>query len=299
MKPFSLSQLILAVCLSALSSSQWLIAAETVAHSNSSTPPSKQDFQDFAGMRSELLTRIGGASKRILLVTDYLTDAEIVSSLHIAQYRKLQVSVLLGRERATNILSRLNYLKQVNIPVAIRPKNFQSTYSTMLLIDNSLISINVNLDHQVRQKKLTILSLAPETVTTFEAGFMEAANLNNAPDMAPLPQVGRPRQKSNYYRAPQAAPVADRTPPPGHTAVKSDISSFGETPVRPEVASKPKDVATSAESTEGAFRYKAIRDKPSTGIPTKLPKTTIMQRRERDRAVSSQEDGPAGSTDSP
>ena len=299
MKPFSLSQLILAVCLAALSSSQWLIAAETAVPSNSSTSPSKQDFQDFAGMRSELLTRIGGASKRILLVTDYLTDAEIVSSLHIAQYRKLQVSVLLGRERATNILSRLNYLKQVNIPVAIRPKNFQSTYSTMLLIDNSLISINVNLDHQARQKKLTILSLAPETVTTFEAGFMEAANLNNAPDMAPLPQVGRPRQKSNYYRAPQTAPVADRTPPPGHTAVKSDISSFGETPIRPEVASKPKDVATSAESTEGAFRYKAIRDKPSTGIPTKLPKTTIMQRRERDRAVSSQQDGTAGSTDSP
>ena len=299
MKPFSLSQLILAVCLSALPSSQCLIAAETEMASNATTSPSKQDFQDFAGMRSELLTRIGGASKRILLVTDYLTDAEIVSSLHIAQYRKLQVSVLLGRERATNILSRLNYLKQVNIPVAIRPKNFQSTHSTMLLIDNSLISINVNLDHQVRQKKLTILSLAPETVAPFEAGFMEAANLNNAPDMAPLPQVGRPRQKSHYYRAPQTAPAADRTPPTPNTAAKSGISSSGETPVRSEIESKPKDSTTSAESTEGVFRYKAIRDKPSTGIPTKLPKTTIMQRRERDRAVSSQQDGPASSTDSP
>jgi hypothetical protein len=276
-----------------------LIAAETEVPSNSNTSPSKQDFQDFAGMRSELLTRIGGASKRILLVTDYLTDAEIVSSLHIAQYRKLQVSVLLGRERATNILSRLNYLKQVNIPVAIRPKNFQSTYSTMLLIDNSLISINANLDHQVRQKKLTILGLAPETIAPFEAGFTEAANLNNAPDMAPLPQVGRPRQKSHYYKAPQTAPAADRTPPTGSTAVKSGISSSGETPARPEVASKPKDAATSAESTEGVFRYKAIREKPSTGIPTKLPKTTIMQRRDRDRAVSSQQDGPASSTDSP
>jgi hypothetical protein len=299
MKPFSLNQLILAVYLSALPSSQLLKAAETEVASNSTTSPTKQDFQDFASMRSELLTRIGGASKRILLVTDYLTDAEIVSSLHIAQYRKLQVSVLLGRERATNILSRLNYLKQVNIPVAIRPKNFQSTDSTMLLIDNSLISINVNLDHQVRQKKLTILSLAPETVAPFEAGFMEAANLNNAPDMAPLPQVGRPRQKSHYYKAPQITPPADRTPPAGNTALKSVISSPGETPGMPEAASKPKDVATSAESTEGVFRYKAVRDKPSSGIPTKLPKTTIIQRRERDRAVSSQQDVPASSTDSP
>ena len=72
-----------------------------------STPPAAIEFDSFASARSDLLSRIGGASKRIWISSNFLTDAEIVSSLYIAQYRKVQISVLIGKDKASHILSRL------------------------------------------------------------------------------------------------------------------------------------------------------------------------------------------------
>jgi hypothetical protein len=90
------------------------------------------DFDSFSKMRFEVLNLVGAAKTRIWLVTDYLTDGEVVSALFLARYRKLDVKVLLGKKKAYSYMSRLGYLRQQNIPVYIKPNNFPSGYPTQV-----------------------------------------------------------------------------------------------------------------------------------------------------------------------
>src|SRR5688572_28404829 len=89
--------------------------------SAATTEASVISFTTFAELRAYMLDAISGASKRIWLTTDYLTDGEIVSALYVARYRKLDVQVLFGRAKANFYMSRLAYLKNQNIPVFLQP----------------------------------------------------------------------------------------------------------------------------------------------------------------------------------
>src|SRR4051812_1521271 len=92
----------LALC--ALTASQDLFA-QTPAQAGCAAP---RRFESFSDLRNEVLDYISGATQRIWLVTPYLTDGEIVSALYVAQYRKLDVKVLLGRGKANSYMSRLS-----------------------------------------------------------------------------------------------------------------------------------------------------------------------------------------------
>src|SRR5690348_2584680 len=81
-----------------------------VALAESETAPTTKRYETFSDLRADVLDLISAATQRLWLTTDYLTDGEIVSALYIAQYRKLDVKVLLGRAKANVYMSRLNYL---------------------------------------------------------------------------------------------------------------------------------------------------------------------------------------------
>jgi hypothetical protein len=250
--------------------------------------PKIAEFSDFAGLRAELLSMIGAASRRVFVCTDFLTDADIVSSLYIAQYRKVNIKVLLGRDKASHMLSRLSYLQQVSIQTSLRPKDFYPASSTLLLIDDRLVTISINLDYLTRSKGLTITTQPIEDVAAFDTAFQLAMSGQAAPTQKPLPKVGRPRLDSKALRPLEANGTPIST---GEKSVKA--------PERPVTGDSP-DKTPKNPAPQAAYRYKAVKDKPQNGIPTKLPKTTISQERERQRqrALSNGADSEA-STDSP
>jgi len=173
------------------------------------------NFPDFSSLRAELLSKIGGATKRVFLCTDFLTDADIVSSLYIAQYRKVDIKVLLGRDNASNIMSRLNYLQQVNIQTSLRPREFHPSLNTMVLIDDRLLTINVNLDYMTKAKNLLITTRPGTDIASLEAAFHQAMSGQVAPQPKPLPKVGRPHPstKKPIAAEPRGTPISTGSVP--------------------------------------------------------------------------------------
>lgn len=257
-----------------------VLTPAVVVRAEDSTQSAGQDFESFSGLRTELLSRIGGASKRIWLSTNFLTDAEIVSSLYIAQYRKVQISVLLGKEKATNILSRLGYLKQVNIPVAIKPKNFYADSPTLVLLDDKLYSITSDLDYLSRAKRFVLREVDRDELSNFEASFQDAAKNQETPDVKPLPLVGGQR-----IRRPRIQPSATED-----TAAIRSNKDLG--PVPSEGPAVKSNVASGETAGDGAYRYRRVKDRPAAGVPTKLPKMTLGQELERQRAAAGAKDSP-------
>ncbi len=244
----------------------------------------RQEFSDFSSLRADVLSKIGGASKRIWVVTDFLSDAEIVSSLFIAQYRKLDISILLGKDRASHILSRLNYLKQVNIPVSLRPKDFYAKYRSIILIDNQIFGINAALDHMSKNGRYVLELLTTEQIPDFENRFSEAAKLKNAPQMAPLPQVGRARPNSRYYKGSESSASPSQNTPKSAPTKQIETSSAHSSASSPGLSDTTAIAPNEdpAKSPAG-YRYRSQRNKAPEGIPTKLPKTTLRQQLEQER----------------
>jgi hypothetical protein len=218
----------------------------------------EKNFDGFPSTRTEILSLISGASSKVLVVTNYLSDGEIASALFVAQYRKVNTQVLLGPAKATSTLSRLNFLKAENIPVWLRPKNFFPKYSTLILVDDTLYGLNADLDYQARHRKFTLTKIPDQEVPAFERDFGLAAGSSISPTPRPSPLVGRPsvtKSKSTY-------------PSPSANA--------------PKVSSKesPAEVAPAPQNGNASYRYNQKRSAPQNGIPTKLPRQTILQERE-------------------
>jgi len=262
---------------------------------------SLQEFSDFPSLRSDVLAKIGTASKRIWLATDFLTDAEIVSSLFIAQYRKVNISVLLGKDKATNVLSRLNYLNQVNIPVALRPKDFFNKYPTIFLIDNQVYGLSITLDYMTRTSRSSLEILDPAARQEFESRFTEAAKLQNAPKMAPMPQVGRSRPNSKYYKISESKNTDTQSAYSKNSPAEARGTRASSTPAESTQPAKADPNRTSAASDRESgqntsYRYRSGRQKAPEGIPTRLPKTTLRQELQRERERQRNNDQEQSST---
>jgi hypothetical protein len=230
----------------------------------------KLAFKDFPELRTALIGMIGGATTRLWMSTTFLSDGEVVSSLYIAQYRKVNIQVLLGQGRATNVFSRLSYLKQVNIPVAITPQKFYPAYPTIILIDDKLIVVNSSMNNLEKLRSFTISTMNRDQIPAFENAFLAAASGKNAPNAVPLPLVGRknahpiPRPTSNSATG---APISTNSTP-------------SAAPTSPRVVPRPSGTT----AADGSYRYSTSPERPEHGIATKLPRTTILQERTRTRA---------------
>lgn len=151
----------------------------------------------FSELRRNVLNYISSAKARVWLATDYLTDGEIVAALYVAQYRKLNVKVLLNKKRANSYMSRLRYLKRQKISVFIKPRNFPSKYPTLLIIDNSSYEISGNLNFLDKRKQFKIINNGANKIYTFSKAFNEAILKGPVPRPRAVPLVGRAKHKPN------------------------------------------------------------------------------------------------------
>lgn len=215
---------------------------------------------NFAALRNEVLGMIGGASRRIWLTTDFLTDGEIVSALYVAQYRKVHVLVLLGRSRANHFMSRLGYLKEQKITVFLRPPRFTPESPTLLLADDTLTMIDGELDSQVKFRKFNLRRSTDAERTTYEKSFVDATALGiPATPTQSLPLVGR-------------GPRGHR---PGYGSAYNPDAQKGRLPVM--------NSRISPAEAEGSYRYDARREPRPRGVPDRLPKVPLWQERARER----------------
>ena len=236
------------------------ISAQTASETSESAA---KNFDGFAATRSEIQTLIGSATSRIHIATDFLSDGEIVTALYIAQYRKVNVQVLLGQGRATSPLSRLNYLKAQNIPVWLRPGRFYSQHPTIMLIDDQLYSLNAELDYMARHRKFTLTMLGTDQIAKFDEAFTNATNTGVSPNPRSTPLVGKGHHEGRVFTKQESAPTGNVTTSP--TPTPSFPKSAGST------------------SSDGSYRYRSVKENPGHGVPTKLPKTPVWQERAKER----------------
>ncbi len=216
-------------------------------------PVYTKTVDSFNELRREIVEMFGSAEKRIWMVTDYLSDGDIVSSLYIAKYRKTQVQVLLGKEKANHYLSRLNFLKKQNIPVFLKPKDFPFSYPTQILIDQKLILIDSELDFKTRRGKFVITYANESLRNQYQETFAQALNLSLPAKARKLPLVGNPRPYGRRYR--------------------------GQPSYSPPIQSK-----------DGAYIYSRGRQPRPQEVPKRLPGKTIWQKKQ-ERKTTDQKDG--------
>lgn len=212
-----------------------------------------KSYDSFSALRGDILDFISGATTKVWLHSDYLTDGEIVTSLFMAKYRKLDVKVLLGKRKSNAYMSRLNYLKNQNIPVFLKPENFKSSAVSAVLVDNELIYIDGELDFMSRYKKFNVYRASEQETATFTAAFASAASMEIPAIPHEMPLVGR---KGG------SGPGAYN---PGQGSHKG-------------VVTLPASGSSGSASSDGAYRYGRGNAPRPEGVPSKLPKETKWRR---------------------
>jgi hypothetical protein len=215
-------------------------------------PPAQshaQTFTSFSELRAEVLNLIGATSKRLWLTTDYLTDGEIVTALYVAQYRKIDVRVLLGRAKASSYMSRLSYLKNQNIQVFLRPDGFKPQTATTILSDDKLIEIDGELDFMSKYKRFNLTLAEPTSAQAYATAFGTAAAQQIPANQRAMPLVGR--QRTSWPSAADSPAAA--TPP-----VKSRLP-----------AAEPH---SDSSDEQAAYIYNRKPMPRPDGVATKLPK---------------------------
>ncbi len=257
-----------------------------------------QTYSSFAELRARVTGEIGNASTTIRVVTPFLTDGDIVTGLFLAQYRKVNVQVLLGRERAQHYLSRLNYLKSQNIPVFLKPGTFAMPYPSALQIDRRLWFIDGNLDSLEKTRSFTLREANADQFHAFAAQFDAALNQALPVSARALPLVGKARYGTPTGRLvtpPQPAftPVPKLPPPAPVTVIATPTPAPPKAATTSSLLPRPTPQPKGAyvpPATESAYNY----DRAPAGVRNagaqvikQLPRETIVQQRQRQKANAS------------
>jgi hypothetical protein len=203
---------------------------------------------NFDELRHNVLELIGSSKRRIWLITDYLTDGDVVSALFLAKYRKVDVKVFLGRHKQNQYLSRLSYLKQQNIPVFTRPEH-GFVAPTLVFVDQKLYTINRDLNSLARIGQAQIAQASPADVKNFVSWFRDALEYPEPAVVRPEIQVGRSRNRPADSR--RTSPAEADTP----------VSRYdGE--------------------ADGSYNYdrSSLSRRAPEGVPTQLPKVPVWKK---------------------
>ncbi len=149
-----------------------------------------KDVQNFGELRNQLVELIASGRRRVWLMTDYLTDGDIVSALYLAKYRRVDVRVFLGRAKQNEYLSRLSYLRAQNIPVFVRPEHGFVT-PTLLFVDQRLYTVNRDLNVLQSQGNVSITQASPADVKAFVGWFRDIIDHPEPTRFKPEMEAGR------------------------------------------------------------------------------------------------------------
>jgi hypothetical protein len=216
-----------------------------------------KSLKGYGSFRDFLLSEMAKAQRRVWLYTEYLSDGDISSSLFLAKYRKLDVQVLLGSQKAQKYMSRLSNLKANQIDVFLKPKNFRIDDHTVMLIDDRLLRVNHDLDFMTTAQEFVVNFGQTQDSYEFSRKFSLAMEQKKPAIPKPLPAVGRAHSGPSEVYSP---------PSRGNDSQKSDDNT-------------PKNLAP--ESSE-AYHYKRIKEKKPPEVPDRLPKVLKYQERDRE-----------------
>ncbi|WP_141735873.1 phospholipase D-like domain-containing protein [Oligoflexus tunisiensis] len=227
-------------------------ASEEAIHAPQAPVPvpgfSLKNTANFDELRHNVLELIGSSKKRVWLITDYLTDGDVVSALFLAKYRKVDVKVLLGRSKQNQYLSRLSYLKAQDIPVFTRPEH-GFVAPTLVFVDQKLYTINRDLNSLAHIGQAQIAQASPADVKNFVSWFRDTLEYPVPAVVRPEMQVGRSRNRPAESR--RSSPVAEETP----------VSRYDGEP-------------------DGSYNYdrSSLSRRPPEGVPTQLPRIPVWQK---------------------
>jgi phosphatidylserine/phosphatidylglycerophosphate/cardiolipin synthase-like enzyme len=172
----------------------------TSASEGFAQPSMSRTFGTFAEVKDHLIEMFGQSKSRIWLLTDYLSDGDVVSSLYLAKYRKTEVQVLLGKHKANHYLSRLGFLQKQNIPVHLIPDGMSYDYPSQILIDNRLLLLDSEIDFKLNRTRYTVVYGNESMRGRFVSSFANALNLKIPALFKDLPLVGSPRHSNRPQR---------------------------------------------------------------------------------------------------
>lgn len=209
-----------------------------------------QMFTGFGNVRADLLDKIGKATEKIWIATTFLSDGDIAAALYVAQYRKIDVKVLLGKRKVAAYMSRLDFLKKQNIPVFLYPDNFRPLAETALMIDSRLFYINSEMDFLTKAREFKLSEVSQPAGEAFRSDFEKAFQVGIPAIPKPIPLVGRARGSAGFYYKDPRLPIPSGTYSP--------------------------------EEVQGSFSYDYVKPQPKPkDFPNHLPRETITQKKTR------------------
>lgn len=227
-------------------------------------------YSSFSELKISVVNKISAATQRVWLATDFLSDGDIVSAIHLARYRKVDVQVLLGRARANAYMSRLGALKNQNIPTMLKPPGFSPTGQSAILSDNQLYLIDGELDFMTHRRNFVLRTGTKGESEEFASAFQAAVNERLDVTPSPVPAVGRKTKNPQWGKAYVPAPASTGGGKPENR----------QNPARNASAARPEP-----ENIDGQpYRYqRGSKDSRPEGIPNKLPKALKWKEIEKAR----------------
>ena len=122
-----------------------------------------QRFAGFDNLSNMVVAAIGRATQRVWLVSSYMSDYDISLALYLAAVRQLDVRVVLGQERAQELLSQYDYLRTQRVVVRLA----SAIDSTVLICDNKMYRINIDLDFLTERRNLVLRRVAHPDIKSY------------------------------------------------------------------------------------------------------------------------------------
>lgn len=137
------------------------------------TAMADRKFNDFDGLRDALLAEIAAANRRVWLISEFVSDHDIALSLYIAKFRKLDVQVILGRERLAGFLSQHRYLVSHQVPLKVIAGVYRPT---LLVCDKKVLRVNSDLDLLSEQRSFTLSRVKAKQFKQFDSLIEKASD---------------------------------------------------------------------------------------------------------------------------
>ncbi len=215
--------------------------AHALANTSSKTFTT-QTFKNYAELKHMLLTHMGAAKTRIWLATDYLSDNDLSSALYFAKRRKVDVQVLLNEVSAHARLSRLKYLFDQNLPVRAK-ESFKSLQApTVLLIDDSLVYFNTELDFRQENTEFIAHSASKAIAKRYMQEFAACKK-----DIQPFAALSEGEENSD----------------PENTTLEA------------------KSPGATGKPTKAVYRYSKKYSTPPAGVAVDLPPTPVYEKNKK------------------
>lgn len=118
--------------------------------------PAVQRFDNFVKLRDSIIDKIANSKKMVWLISSFMSDYDISLALYIAAFRKVDVRVVLGRERLQSPLSQYRYLKAQKIAVRFT----SGIGATVLICDQRMYRFNGDLDFLTERRVFVLREVA-------------------------------------------------------------------------------------------------------------------------------------------